>query len=86
MCSSSLSGLANYWTCLTLAVRKLLYIPPWAIVGSVLTAIASGLMVTFNKDTNPGKWIGYQIMAGFGRGAALNMVRAETSLLASISN
>ncbi|KID94828.1 Major facilitator superfamily domain, general substrate transporter, partial [Metarhizium majus ARSEF 297] len=54
-------------------VRKLHYIPPWAILGSMVTAIGSGLMVTFQKDTNEGKWIGYQILAGFGRGTALNM-------------
>lgn len=60
-------------------VRKLHLIPPWAIVGSALTAIGSGLMVTFTKNTSEGKWIGYQILAGFGRGAALNMVRTMKS-------
>ncbi|KAK4067257.1 uncharacterized protein Triagg1_7700 [Trichoderma aggressivum f. europaeum] len=68
MCASViLLGVLYAW------FRKLLYIPPWAIVGSALTAIGSGLMVTFNKDTSPAKWIGYQLMAGLGRGAALNM-------------
>ncbi|GFF52506.1 putative HC-toxin efflux carrier TOXA [Aspergillus lentulus] len=54
-------------------VRKLHYVPPWAIIGSVMTAVGSGLMTTFTADTSKGKWIGYQIVAGFGRGAALNM-------------
>ncbi|KAF4182882.1 hypothetical protein CNMCM7927_009424 [Aspergillus lentulus] len=54
-------------------VRKLHYVPPWAIIGSVMTAVGSGLMTTFTADTSKGKWIGYQIIAGFGRGAALNM-------------
>lgn len=31
-------------------------------------------MTTFTANTSEGKWIGYQILAGFGRGAALNMV------------
>lgn len=64
------------------AVRKLHYIPPWAILGSMVTAIGSGLMVTFEKDTSEGKWIGYQILAGFGRGTALNMVRSLFPLFA----
>ncbi|GIJ97990.1 hypothetical protein Aspvir_000098 [Aspergillus viridinutans] len=54
-------------------VRKLHYVPPWAIIGSVMTAVGSGLITTFTADTSKGKWIGYQIIAGFGRGAALNM-------------
>ncbi|EED13941.1 methyltransferase, putative [Talaromyces stipitatus ATCC 10500] len=35
--------------------------------------IGSGLITTFTADTSKEKWIGYQIIAGFGRGAALNM-------------
>ncbi|KAF7184358.1 hypothetical protein CNMCM7691_005110 [Aspergillus felis] len=54
-------------------VRKLHYVPPWAIIGSVMTAVGTGLITTFTADMSKGKWIGYQIIAGFGRGAALNM-------------
>ncbi|GIJ89394.1 hypothetical protein Asppvi_008334 [Aspergillus pseudoviridinutans] len=54
-------------------VRKLHYVPPWAIIGSAMTAVGTGLITTFTADTSKGKWIGYQIIAGFGRGAALNM-------------
>jgi hypothetical protein len=56
------------------SVRKLHYVPPWAIFGSLLTAVGSGLMTTFKVDTTEGQWFGYQILTGFGRGAALNMV------------
>lgn len=55
-------------------VRKLHYLPPWAIFGSVLTAIGPGLMVTFTANTTRAQWIGYQVIGGFGRGMALNMV------------
>ncbi|KAK2882376.1 hypothetical protein FQN49_000431 [Arthroderma sp. PD_2] len=54
-------------------VRKLHYVPPWAIIGSVMTTIGTGLITTFTADTSKAKLIGYQIIAGFGRGAALNM-------------
>ncbi|KAK0630951.1 major facilitator superfamily domain-containing protein [Bombardia bombarda] len=54
-------------------VRKLHYLPPWAIVGSMLTAIGSGLMVTFDRQTSSARWIGYQIIAGLGRGVASSM-------------
>ncbi|KAF3480351.1 putative HC-toxin efflux carrier TOXA [Arthroderma uncinatum] len=54
-------------------VRKLHYVPPWAILGSVMTAIGTGLITTFTADTNRARLIGYQIIAGFGRGAALSM-------------
>jgi hypothetical protein len=65
---------------LHLAVRRLHYVPPWAIGGSLLTVIGSGLLTTFDVHTSKGKWIGYQILAGLGRGAALNMVSSPTFL------
>ncbi|KFG81517.1 putative MFS transporter [Metarhizium anisopliae] len=83
MLPSTISQICGAILCGAL-VRKLHYIPPWAILGSMVTAIGSGLMVTFEKDTSEGKWIGYQILAGFGRGTALNMpvIAAQEVLVA----
>ncbi|PKX92857.1 putative MFS transporter [Aspergillus novofumigatus IBT 16806] len=58
-------------------VRKVHYVPPWAIIGSVTTAVGSGPMTAFTADTSKGKTIGYQVITGFGQGAALNMHNAR---------
>jgi hypothetical protein len=43
-------------------------------MGSAITvSIAAGLMSTFKPNTSTAKWIGYQILAGLGRGAGLQM-------------
>ncbi|KAH7163525.1 major facilitator superfamily domain-containing protein [Dactylonectria estremocensis] len=43
------------------------------IGGSVLACIGSGLLYLLDVDTSTGKWIGYQIVAGFGWGAAFQI-------------
>lgn len=55
-------------------VMKLGYYTPWAITGSALVTIGSGLMSTFVPTTYSSQWIGYQILAGSGRGMVLQMV------------
>ncbi|KAI0127010.1 major facilitator superfamily-domain-containing protein [Xylariales sp. AK1849] len=54
-------------------VRRFHYIPPWAIVGSALASIGSGLLTTLAVDTTTGQWIGYQIITTIGRGMAFQM-------------
>ncbi|KAH0837408.1 putative HC-toxin efflux carrier TOXA [Fonsecaea pedrosoi] len=49
------------------------YYTPWALLGCVLTSIGSGLMTTFTPSTGAGPWIGYQILAGMGRGSVVQM-------------
>ncbi|OAL38890.1 hypothetical protein AYO20_01641 [Fonsecaea nubica] len=49
------------------------YYTPWALLGCVLTSIGSGLMTTFTPSTGAGPWIGYQILAGTGRGSVVQM-------------
>ncbi|KAI8623121.1 MFS general substrate transporter [Xylariaceae sp. FL1651] len=46
---------------------------PWLFVGSALTAVGSGLFLLFDVDTDIGKWIGYQIVAGVGIGCCLSV-------------
>lgn len=57
--------LAGVW------VSRIGYVAPFALVGSALAALSSGLITTFNVNTEPGPWIGYQIINGFGRGMAI---------------
>jgi MFS transporter, DHA2 family, glioxin efflux transporter len=41
---------------------------PIMILGATLATIGAGLLYTLNIGTGMGKWIGYQILAGFGWG------------------
>lgn len=45
------------------------------VVSGILAAISSGLIATFTPFTSVGKWIGYQILSGFGRGIGMQIVR-----------
>ncbi|KAL1847040.1 hypothetical protein Plec18170_008816 [Paecilomyces lecythidis] len=46
------------------------YNPP-ALVGPAVGAIGAGLLCTMRVDTSAGRWIGYEIIAGAGFGAAI---------------
>ncbi|KAI1618945.1 DNA repair protein RAD50 [Exophiala viscosa] len=54
-------------------VSKIGYMAPFAIVGSALVTLSAGLMSTLSVHTSTGKWIGYQIINGVGRGAAIQI-------------
>ncbi|PKS10139.1 hypothetical protein jhhlp_001889 [Lomentospora prolificans] len=43
---------------------------PVLIGGAALATVGAGLIYTLDIDSNTGKWIGYQILAGLGWGAA----------------
>ncbi|KAI1810940.1 major facilitator superfamily domain-containing protein [Poronia punctata] len=49
-------------------VSKIGYYTPSMIVGTALASIGAGLLTTLQTDTSAGKWIGYQILYGFGQG------------------
>ncbi|KAB8301432.1 hypothetical protein EYC80_003299 [Monilinia laxa] len=51
-----------------LVVQKTGYYTPAAIVGSSIMCVGAGLLITLQVDTGKGKWIGYQILYGFGMG------------------
>lgn len=57
------------------AVGKVGYYLPWSVFGSVLVTIGNGLLTTLSPTTSTGRWIGYQILVGFGRGACMQVVR-----------
>lgn len=69
------------------------YYMPFLILGNCVAAIAVGMFTTLHTNTSVGKWIGYQILYGFGLGAcaqAPNMAaqtvlpRNEVSIGASL--
>ncbi|EAW10041.1 uncharacterized protein ACLA_042640 [Aspergillus clavatus NRRL 1] len=47
---------------------KIGFYTPFAIVGSCIMTIGSGLLTMLQVDTSEAKWIGYQIIYGFGMG------------------
>lgn len=49
-------------------ISRVGYYAPFYIASSVLTPIGAGLMCTFTTSTSEGKWIGSQIVFGFGLG------------------
>lgn len=56
-------------------VERLGYCLPFVVLGSIVNSVAGGLLSTLSPDTGSGKWIGYQILSGFGQGIGLQMVR-----------
>ena len=54
-----------------IAVSKVGYFAPFAITGTALATIGSGLLCTLEVDTPTGKWIGYSIIIGLGMGIAV---------------
>ena len=50
--------------------------PPWAIGSSILSAVGTGLLTTLSVTSTAGQWVGYQIVTGYGRGMALQIVRS----------
>jgi hypothetical protein len=55
------------------AITKTGVAAPYLVFGSGIVTIAAGLLYTLDVGTPPGKWIGYQILAGFGYGIALQV-------------
>ena len=54
---------------------------PMMIVWSAVATVAAGLIYTLDIGTSSGKWIGYQILAGFGYGASFQvpMIMAQAT-------
>jgi hypothetical protein len=45
------------------------HVGSWMVIGSIFTAIGSGLLTTFEVNTPAGKWIGYQLLYAVGSAA-----------------
>ena len=55
------------------AVTAVGYYTPFFIASTILQAVGAGLLTTFTVDTSSPKWIGYQIIYGFGVGLAMQL-------------
>ncbi|KAI1296448.1 major facilitator superfamily domain-containing protein [Xylaria venustula] len=56
------------------------YVIPYALVGGVLNAVGIGLFSLVQPHTSTGKWVGFLIISGFGRGLALQMPLIATQV------
>ena len=56
-------------------VNRLGYIPPFAIVSGAITAVGTGLFSLLQPNTSTGKWVGFMVITGVGRGLGIMMVR-----------
>ncbi|KAI2464678.1 efflux pump [Annulohypoxylon bovei var. microspora] len=54
-------------------LQKTGYVIPIAIFSLVLSSIGTGLMSTLQADSSVGRWVGFQILAGVGSGAGLQL-------------
>ena len=54
-----------------IAVGKIGYFTPPAIIGAAIGTIGCGLLSTLQVHSGPGKWIGYQILVSAGLGMAV---------------
>jgi hypothetical protein len=89
--SATNSGIRNLPMILALVLMSLVagglvtvlgYYTPFMIAASVFMAIGAGLISTFEVDTGSAKWIGYQIIYGFGVGFGMQqpLIAAQTVL------
>lgn len=63
-----------------MAVSRLGYYLPLAVISGVFNTIANGLMSTISPSTPTAKWAGYQVLLGLGRGAGMQIVRKPFKL------
>jgi MFS family permease len=58
------------------------YYVPFMILSAAVVPIATGLFTTFHTDTGHAKWIGYQVLIGFGIGLGMQQssMAAQTCL------
>jgi hypothetical protein len=58
----------------TTTVGRWGYYLPWSVASAVLVSLGSFLMSTLNQYSSAPQWIGYQVIAGIGRGCGATMV------------
>ena len=49
------------------------YFKPFMIAGSSIFTLGAGMLYTLKVNSTAGKWIGYQILSGFGAGFGVQM-------------
>ncbi|KAH8655335.1 major facilitator superfamily domain-containing protein [Xylariales sp. PMI_506] len=55
------------------AITKTGIAAPYMAIGSIIVTIGAGLLFTLGIGSSTGKWVGFQILAGFGYGLALQV-------------
>ncbi|KAK3358937.1 putative MFS multidrug transporter [Lasiosphaeria hispida] len=66
------------------ATSRVGYYSPFILAGVVLMSAGAGLLTTLQVDTGPGRWIGYQVLYGWGMGMAFQAPNlAAQTVLAS---
>lgn len=55
------------------AITVVGYYSPFMWVGAAIFTIGSGMLYTLKVDSPAGRWIGYQILAGIGAGASVQI-------------
>ena len=63
-------------------VTRIGYYVPFMFVSTILVSTGSGLITTFDAQTGHSKWIGYQVLFGFGLGTGMQQptLAAQTVL------
>ncbi|KAL9043426.1 MAG: hypothetical protein Q9214_003388 [Letrouitia sp. 1 TL-2023] len=63
-------------------VKKIGYYTPFMLSSAVIMSVGAGLITTFRVDTGHAKWIGYQVIFGFGMGQGMQQasLAAQTVL------
>jgi hypothetical protein len=59
-------------------ITKFGFYVPYIYICIILTCIGSGLITTLQVDSTISKWIGYQLLYGFGAGCALQIPNVAT--------
>ena len=54
-----------------IAVSKIGYFAPPAIIGAAIGTVGCGLLSTLQVDSGPGQWVGYQVVTSAGLGMAV---------------
>ena len=62
-------------------VTKIGYYTPFMIVASVIMSIGGGLLTTLWVDSSEGKWLGYQILFGFGLGMGMQQANLAAQVV-----
>ena len=53
------------------ATRKIGYFTQWIYLSTIIMPIGAGMLSTFTTSTGHSKWIGYQVLFGFGLGLGM---------------
>ena len=61
-----------------IGISKFGYYVPFAIIGGAVLVVGAGLLTTWQVDTGPGMWIGYQVVVGAGQGLSLQQPNIAT--------